>query len=611
MTCIGAPPIAAPKSPPCPRPDLPPFAMSDAPRSVVLHGHFYQPPRENPWTGQVPVEPNAAPAHDWNQRVHDECYRAVTAARVLDGEGRIARVVNTLELMSWDAGATLLSWMEREAPETYQAFLDADARSVERLGHGNAIAAPYHHVILPLAPRRDKITEVRWGMADFRRRFGRDPEGMWLPETAVDTETLEVLAAEGILFTVLGPGQVKQAPPDGLPGRVHLPSGAEIAVFVYDGGLSHDVAFGGLLRDGHAWARRMAEPPDGRRLVSLATDGETFGHHHKWADMALAAALLDLEARPGVRLENYASFLAANPPETDVVLVEPSSWSCAHGVERWRSECGCKMDPSRPTQQKWRPVLRDALSDLAVDLHGAFEDEGAELLAEPWAARDAYGAAFHRDDDARRRFVVKRAGRLLSDIEVARALALLEMERDSLRMFTSCGWFFDDLAGLEPLQVLRYAAHALDLLGEDGEPLERRLLERLATAESNDPDKGTGADLWRDDVRASASTPAELPAPSGAAPLVVGLEEAVARFLGAPGTDTAAEAVIRANALAESGVPVPFDVQTRVGRVLPALSREAPEATAEVALALGFGEEAVAADQPLVMMKSGMEPKPS
>ncbi|MCA1791738.1 MAG: hypothetical protein LC667_18365, partial [Thioalkalivibrio sp.] len=249
--------------------------------SVVVHGHFYQPPREIPWTDQVPREASAAPYHDWNERVLAECYRPVTEARVLDGQGRIRDVMNTLEWMSWDAGPTLLRWLAREAPATYGAFLEADARSLARTGFGNALAAPYHHVILPLASRRDKVTEVRWGIADFRRRFGRDPEGMWLPETAVDLETLEVLAEEGILFTVLAPQQVETPPAGGLPGRVSLSGGRSIAVFVYDGPLSHGVAFGSLLGDAEAWIREVTarSAQQGTRLVSLATDGETFGHH--------------------------------------------------------------------------------------------------------------------------------------------------------------------------------------------------------------------------------------------------------------------------------------------------------------------------------------------
>jgi alpha-amylase/alpha-mannosidase (GH57 family) len=579
-------------------------------RSVVVHGHFYQPPREDPWTGQVPVEPSAAPFHDWNRRIHDECYRAVAAARVLDGDGRIAAVVNTLEWISWDAGATLLAWLAKEAPDTYRAFLEADARSAARLGQGNAVAAPYHHIILPLASRRDKVTEVRWGVADFRRRFGRDPQGMWLPEAAVDTETLEVLAQEGIHFTILGPGQVEKVPAFGLPGRVTLPSGRSIAIVVYDGGLSHAVAFGELLGDAQAWARRMAgegeAPGSGMRLSALATDGETFGHHHRWGDMALAAAVLSIRARPQVRLENFASFLARSPAVEETTVVEPSSWSCVHGVERWRSECGCRLDPSKPTQQKWRTVLRDSLDELAGDLHALYEKEAGALLGDPWAARDAYGAAFDQGDAARLRLVVEHERRPLEPHERRRALELLEMERDALRMFTSCGWFFDDVSGLEPLQVLRYAAHALDLAGAPGRRLERRLRRELAKAASNDPIKGSGADLWDREVRGGIArlvgpTPpaasrgdaaSAAPGTSPTAQVSAALVDAVERFVRAPSSRSAGDVLKGVAELESRGVPVPFEAQTTLGRALGSLRSAAPGVLRDVALKLGFGERA-------------------
>ena len=471
--------------------------------SVVFHGHFYQPPRENPETDVVPLEASAAPYHDWNERILAECYRPVTEARILGADGRIADILNTLEWMSWDAGPTLLRWLAREAPDTYAAFLEADRRSLVRTGFGNALAAPYHHVILPLASRREKVTEVRWGMEDFRRRFGREPDGMWLPETAVDLETLDVLAAEGIAFTVLAPDQLEEAPAHGGPGRVRLGGGRSIAVFPYDGGLSHGVAFGSLLGDAQAWIREVVDRTrrDGTRLVSLATDGETFGHHHPWSEMALAATLVGLEQRRAVRLEGYASFLARHPAVDDVTLVAPSSWSCAHGVERWRSECGCKMAPHVESQQAWRSVLRDALDELAADFHDLFQRDASELFEDPWAVRDAYGGVLDAGPDERRAFVRARARGTLTSDTVERGLALLELERDALRMFTSCGWFFDDLAGLEPLQVLRYAAHGLDLMGKAGTALERRLRSRLAEAMSNDPETGDGRRLWDERIR--------------------------------------------------------------------------------------------------------------
>jgi len=457
-------------------------------RSVVIHGHYYQPPRADPWLDEVPLEPSAAPFHDWNERIGRECYRAVVAARVPGVHGRIRRIVNALEHTSFDVGSTLFAWLEREAPETCAAVLEADRASRARLGHGNALAMPYHHIILPLASRRDKTTEVRWGIADFRRRYGRDPEGMWLPETAVDDETLDVLAQEGIAFTVLAPHQVRKPPPHGRPGRFKTRGGRTIALFIYDGDLSHDVAFGPLIRDARAWTARLVAAPPGS-LVSIATDGETYGHHHRFGEMALAAVLEALAAQPDVRVENFASYLARHPAADDVELVAPSSWSCPHGVERWRADCGCRMAPERATSQAWRAPLREALDWLAGEIHGLFARDRALLLGDPWAARDAWRpAADNRPKDVRAR-------------------ELLEMEWHLLRAFTSCGWFFDDVGGAETLLVLRHAARAIELAGAEGPRLEAGVLQRLARARSNDPALGDGAAIWRASVRPAMPPP--------------------------------------------------------------------------------------------------------
>jgi alpha-amylase/alpha-mannosidase (GH57 family) len=474
--------------------------MSEVARSVIIHGHFYQPPREDPWFDVVEREPSAAPFHDWNERIERECYRAVVAARVLGPDGRIACVRNTLASISFDVGPTLFEWLEREARPTYDAIIEADRLSRSRAdGHGNAMAMPYHHIILPLATRRDKVTEVRWGIADFRRRFGREPEGLWLPETAVDDETLDIVAAEGIRFTVLAPHQVEKAPADGSPGTYRTGGGRQIAIFVYHGAISHDVAFGGLLQDAHAWAARLAGSDPGgatRALTSVATDGETYGHHHRFAEMALAAVLGELQRRGDVRVENFASFLARHPAREPVTVVSPTSWSCAHGVGRWNTDCGCRM--ASHTQQRWRAPLREGLDWLAGRLHAAFEQEGWELLGDPWAVRDGYGAVMSAGCDAIARHVADQLTQrgLWSEQRAIRARELLEMERDALRMFTSCGWFFDDPAGIETLQVLRYAAHAIELTKSSG-VLEAGLLEWLAHAASNDPAQGNGRELYR------------------------------------------------------------------------------------------------------------------
>lgn len=497
--------------------------MTHPSRSIVVHGHFYQPPREDPWTGVIPLQPSAAPYHDWNERIERECYGPVVELRV-PRDGRPDAVVNALEWMSFDYGPTLLVWLERHAPETYHAVVEADGASADRLdGHGNAMAMPYHHPILPLSTERDRLTEIRWGIADFRVRFGRDPEGMWLPETAVDDETLEALAGEGISFTVLAPHQVEPVPERGRPGRYRTAGGRDIALFVYDGTLAHGVAFGDLLEDGRAWAELMvgdAEAPD---LRSLATDGETFGHHHRWGAKGLAEAIVALRSHPEVRVESYASFLAREGTTESVDLVAPTSWSCAHGIERWRADCGCKMDPSTDTQQAWREPLRGALEWLAAGLHDVFERDGAVFFDDPWAARDAYGevvartggkegsGASDRVEATVMESLPREAAEALGSADgsslTGRAVELLEMERNALRLFTSCAWFFDDVGGLEPRQVLAYAARAIELAGVGGPRLRQGFLERLSRARSNDPEVGTAADLFEEIARTRRVAP--------------------------------------------------------------------------------------------------------
>lgn len=421
---------------------------------AVIHGHFYQPPRENPWTGQVDAEPSAAPDHDWNARITRECYRPL---------------IPVYQYLSFDFGPTLLDWLEREAPDVYLGVLAGN--------HGNAVAMPYHHIILPLATRRDKETEVRWGIADFRRRFGRAPTGFWLPETAVDRETLDVLAAEGLQFTILAPHQVSPPPERGLPGKIDLGNGRSIAVFVYSGQLSHDVAFGPLTTDADRLTEALERTPPGA-VASIAVDGETFGHHHKGADRTLQTVVERLRHSGKTRVTNFSALLAGHPPLTAVDLVERTSWSCAHGIERWRAACGCRIHHDKPSQQAWRAPLRAAVDWLAAEIHALYEREGRDLPGGSWAFRDAAGGT----------------GPVPGGETAAR---LIEMERGVLRAMTSCGWFFDDIAGIEGRQVLRYAAHAISLAGADSGRLEAGFIERLGDARSNDPDAGSAADVFR------------------------------------------------------------------------------------------------------------------
>jgi hypothetical protein len=494
-------------------------------RLVIIHGHFYQPPREDPWLEEIPLQKGAAPWHDWNEKIDRECYRAVVSARVLDGDGKIARLANTLTRMSFDIGPTLFEWMERASPATYAAIIEADRIAVASTGHGNAMAQPYHHVILPLASRRDKVTEVRWGIADFRRRFGREPEGLWLPETAVDDETLDVLAQEGIKYTILAPGQVTNAPAGGAMGRYVTEQGREIAIGIYDGELSHGVAFGRLLTNARVWKAELLaghERQHAPEIVTIATDGETYGHHHKFSEMALAWLLWELDRTLAVRISNFGEVLELLPPLQDVGIVAPSSWSCEHGVERWRSNCGCRIDTAQPARQAWRAPLRDGLDTLRAALDERFVSEGALYFRDPWAARDAYGAVVAADDPTRDALVddlliPKRSAR-----DKVRARELLEMARDGLRMYTSCAWFFDDIGGLEPVQNLRYAARAIELAGDPDGAVERALLDDLRTAMSIDPAVGTGEDVWVRTVRPMISPLVRLAAAAAACDEFVG-----------------------------------------------------------------------------------------
>jgi (1->4)-alpha-D-glucan 1-alpha-D-glucosylmutase len=506
------------------------------PRYVCIHGHFYQPPRENPWLETVEVQDSADPYHDWNERIAAECYGPNAAARILDGEGRIERIVNNYARISFDFGPTLLSWMETAAPAVYRAVLAADQESRERFsGHGNALAQSYHHSILPLANRRDKRTEILWGLSDFAHRFGRPAEGFWLPETAVDLESLEILAELGVRFTLLEPRQARRFRPlaggaweeatDGIDGRVpyrlSLPSGRSLALFFYDGGISRAIAFERLLASGEALVDRLLgafspRAESGRpELVHIATDGETYGHHHRFGDMALAYAIHRLEEGraedQGVTLTNYGELLARHPPELEVEIVENTSWSCAHGIERWQSDCGCSTGGREEWNQAWRAPLRAALDSLRDELAAAYEAAAAPLFADPWAARDDYvQVLLDRSADNVSAFLARhrRGGREreLPAAERHRALKLLELQRQTLLMYTSCGWFFHDLAGIETVQVLSYAGRAVELAQElFGDGVEERFLARLAQAESNRPEEGDGRRIYERHVRPAAA----------------------------------------------------------------------------------------------------------
>jgi alpha-amylase/alpha-mannosidase (GH57 family) len=503
---------------------------------VTVHGHFYQPPRENPYLDAIERQPSATPCHNWNERIHHECYRPNAFARVLNDRGEIVGIINNYEYLSFNIGPTLMSWIERYDVEVYQRILEADRKSCERLqGHGNAIAQVYNHIILPLANERDKLTQIRWGKADFRRRFGRDPEGMWLAETAVDRATLAALIAEGIQFIILAPSQAQRCRPlpseqnrdpqwynvggsqidptrpyrcflphdtatplsDRLPSAAGLPP--YIDIFFYDGPISRDMGFNTVLSSSHNLAARIGQAIHGdhrqSQLISMSTDGETFGHHKGGTEKCLAYAFTAEFPQRGWTVTNYAHYLSLNPPAWEVELKPVTAWSCAHGVDRWQADCGCAGGGG--WHQKWRRPLRDALDWLRDQLIKVYAAEGQKLLQDPWLARDEYVAVV-LDRASFPAFLTQHQTHPLTPTERIDALRLLEMQRHALLMYTSCGWFFEELSRPEGTQILRYAARALELAGDvAGIQLETAFVQRLALAPSNVERFQHGAEVYR------------------------------------------------------------------------------------------------------------------
>ncbi|MGA6993191.1 MAG: DUF3536 domain-containing protein [Candidatus Deferrimicrobiaceae bacterium] len=493
-------------------------------RYVCIHAHFYQPPRENPWLEEVELQDSAYPYHDWNERITAECYASNAASRVMDGNGRIVNIVNNYAKISFNFGPTLLSWMQDKEPSVYQAILEGDRESREHFsGHGSAIAQAYNHMILPLANSRDKVTQVLWGVRDFEHRFGREPEGMWLPETAVDLESLDIMAKEGIRYAILEPHQAHRVRKKGsrewqdvtggridpkVPYLLTLPSGRTISVFFYDGPVSRAVAFEGLLNNGEVFAKRilgaLSDYDEGRyQLVHIATDGESYGHHHAHGEMALSYAIHHIESNGLARITNYGEFLEKHPPAHEVEIYEYTSWSCPHGVERWRSNCGCNSGGRPGWNQEWRRPLREALDWLREKLASEYEERGRSLLRDPWSARDEYiEVILDRSTESREQFIRKHAIRELSAEEETTALKLLELQRYAMMMYTSCGWFFDEISGIETTQVIQYAGRAVQLareLWKDG--VEDRFLYLLEFAKSNLPEHRDGRNIYEKFVK--------------------------------------------------------------------------------------------------------------
>ncbi len=503
--------------------------MSRSNKYVCIHGHFYQPPRENAWLETVEQQESSHPFHDWNTRINHECYAPNAAARILDGEGCIVKIRNNYNRISWNFGPTLLSWLEENDSDAYSMLISADKRSQELFGgHGSAVAQVHSHLIMPLCNARDKVTQVSWGIRDFERRFGRYPEGIWLAETAVNIETLEVLASHGIQFTILAPRQAKAVrkfaateintnelpipnPPitsqpasdpqqpwrsvdaESIDTRraywCLLPSGRRIALFFYHGKIAQEVAFNGLLNSGKSFSQRLVgifDEDNAPQLAHIATDGESYGHHHRYGEMALADCLNYVENTGAATLTNYGQFLELHPPTWEVQIHENSSWSCVHGVERWRSDCGCNS--GKPGwHQRWRKPLRETLDWLRDQLAPIFEREGARLIRDPWAARNDYiEIMLNRSEATVEAFLKKHARRELSHLEKVLVLRLLESQRFAVLMYTSCGWFFDEISGIETNQILQYALRAMDYTFDvTGQDLHPEFTRRLASAPSN------------------------------------------------------------------------------------------------------------------------------
>ncbi|MBI3602025.1 MAG: DUF3536 domain-containing protein [Candidatus Omnitrophica bacterium] len=500
-------------------------------RFVCIHGHFYQPPRENPWLDEVELQDPAYPYHDWNERISAECYARNASSRILDGNHKIVDIVNNYSRMSFNFGPTLLSWLEQKAPDVYAAILEADHLSQKNFsGHGSALAQGYNHIIMPLANTRDKRTQILWGIKDFEYRFRRKPEGMWLAETAVDLETLDIMAEYGIKFTILAPHQAKEVKPTNqetlwrdvqgqkVDPRVayvcYLPSGRKMNIFFYNGPVAQGVAFEGLLNNGEYFARRLSREFNTHhtqaQLVHIATDGETYGHHHKFGDMALAYCLHHIQTHHLAQLTVYGEFLEKFPPQVEVTIVENSSWSCVHGVERWRSNCGCSSGGHAGWTQEWRGPLRQALDWLRDELIKVYEQHIGSFNTDGWALRDCYiELILDRSQENVEQFIKNYISGPLNEESRIKLLKLLEMQHNALLMYTSCGWFFNEISGLETVQILKYAARAIQLAreaagpadGKAGADLEGGFVKLLERAASNVAEFKNGANIYLNVVK--------------------------------------------------------------------------------------------------------------
>ncbi len=497
---------------------------------LTIHGHFYQPPRENPWLEAIELQDSASPFHDWNERINQECYNPNSVSKIVDSRNKILDVVNNYEYISYNFGPTLLSWMEQHAPLTYERIIKADIESIsEHNGHGNAIAQVYNHIIMPLANEHDKETQIKWGIRDFEYRFGRKPEGMWLAETAVDDDTLRLLEANGIKFTILSPYQAEKFknkndkdwtdvswgnidPARSYRYNIKSAPGKSIDLFFYDGAISRSVAFDELLKDGNKFIKRLKEGVsdcrDYPQLVHIATDGESYGHHTKFGDMALAYVLKIRAKDEGFKITNYGEYLEKYRSDCEVDIKQASSWSCFHGVGRWKEDCGCSTGGHPGWNQQWRKPLREALDYIRDELVNIFEREGKKYFADVWDVRNKYiDVILDRGDMNVKNFQHENFLPDLSDDDKVRAMELLEIQRQAMLMYTSCGWFFSEISGIETVQIMKYAARAMQLASRfTDKNLEENFLNILSQAKSNIPEHGTGKDIFERFVKPSIVT---------------------------------------------------------------------------------------------------------
>lgn len=508
---------------------------------TVIHGHFYQPPRENPWLGSIEQQPSAYPYHDWNERIAASCYTPNTVSRVLDGNGRIDHILNNFLYLSFNVGPTLMHWLHQRLPRTAERIIDADRESLKlRDGHGNAIAQVYNHIIMPLATPAERELQIHWGIEDFRHWFGRDPEGMWLAETACNRETLDALIDAGIKFTILAPDQAMRMRPlksgkkkesawsDVSDGSIdttrpyrHFRTSSNpkkqpdryIDVFFFDRTLSTDISFAHLLTDAGKLGQRLLDAAGPRRhqqLINVATDGETFGWHEPFADMCLAYFFEHASRELGISPTNYGQYLEMFPPTGEVELKPGAdgtgtSWSCIHGVDRWRTDCGCTTDSPLWWSQAWRRPLRDAFDILRDRLLTLYEEKLSDHCDDLNVMRERHiEVVLDHTPETAETFLDKHMKPNTPTGIRSMALALLESLRYSMLTYTSCGWFFGEVSRLEPVQNMKYALRAIDLAGPWlDEDLLKLVTDKLHEAKSNIPELGNGRKIFKNFVESA------------------------------------------------------------------------------------------------------------